>query len=448
MPLLVVSEGPVRITRTSIEAAWKRRAPKARLVIRDMECRGLALVVNSTGMSWTFSYKPRGVDALTGKRFSSKSVTIGGPATHSPEQARLETNRAKDKAKGGSDPAAEKRARHAAETARRAAVLDRLVDLYATDLPKRPKMRGKGLPSPAYVANEVVALRGAVTAMKANLKSAEDLSAADLRTLLRTEANRPALVRARFGALSRFCDWCLDEGHLKVNPCAGVSRMKRPKPPAARRRFLTPAQAAQVWKAAEGMDEPVHRDYARFLIGVPARRNEAARMDWLHLDLDAATWDQPDKLTKNGDPHRIHIPALVLAILRQRHEEAGQPAAGFVFPAPKSKRSLTTFSAIKIELDKLAGFTAWAWHDLRRTFATALGEAGFSEVVADAVLNHRQAATRGGVLGVYQQSERWGERKAAMESWGKILTAAIDGKPPSEIVTDLAVQKGARIAST
>lgn len=53
----------------------------------------------------------------------------------------------------------------------------------------------------------------------------------------------------------------------------------------------------------------------------------------------------------------------------------------------------------------------------------ALGEVRFSEVMADAVLNHRQA-TLSSVLGVYQQSER----KAAMEAWAKILTNGDRGK--------------------
>ena len=58
----VVTEKPVRITKATIEAAWRRRAPKRRMIVRDLECRGLALVVNPTGMTWSYSYRPRGVD--------------------------------------------------------------------------------------------------------------------------------------------------------------------------------------------------------------------------------------------------------------------------------------------------------------------------------------------------------------------------------------------------
>jgi integrase len=429
MTITVNSEGPARITKASVESAWRRRKEKTRLVIRDAECRGLALVVNPTAMAWVFSYKPRGFDPLTGRRFASRSITIGGPASHTPEDARLAANRIKEQAKGsGADPAREKRAKQAADAARRATTISRLRDLYAADLPKRPKMRGTGLPTAAYVATELAHLTAAVATMKAGQKPAADLSPADLRTLLKAEAGRSAVARHRFGAVSRFLDWCLDEGHVRLNVCGQVGKAKRPKPPAARNRYLTPPQVAVLWKAAERMTVPVHRDFVRFLLVVPCRRNEAARLDWAHLDLAGATWAQPDKLTKNGEPHRFHLPALALDILRARHADAGEPTAGFVFPAPRTGGMLTTYSAMNAELDTLSGLSGWAWHDLRRSFATALGEAGFPEAVADAVLNHRQAATRGGVLGVYQKAERWPERRAAMEAWADALAAAINGE--------------------
>ncbi len=74
---------------------------------------------------------------------------------------------------------------------------------------------------------------------------------------------------------------------------------------------------------------------------------------------------------------------------------------------------------------------------MRRSFATALGEAGVSETIADAILNHRQAATRAGVLGVYQRSERWPEQVAAMKFWGEALAAANRGDKPKENVINL-----------
>jgi hypothetical protein len=91
------------MTKATVDVAWRSRVPSQRLVVRDAECRGLALVVNPSAMSWASSYKPRGLDSLTGKRFPSKSVTIGGPASHSPEAARAEANPCRDRVKAGAD---------------------------------------------------------------------------------------------------------------------------------------------------------------------------------------------------------------------------------------------------------------------------------------------------------------------------------------------------------
>jgi len=168
-------------------------------------------------------------------------------------------------------------------------------------------------------------------------------------------------------------------------------------------------------------------------------------MDWSHVDLDTAEWHQPGHMTKNREPHRLHLHPLALDVLRQRHEATG--GKGLVFPAPRSGGALTTFSAIKAALVEATGahgetLTGWAWHDTRRSFATALGEAGVSETVADAVLNHRQAATRGGVLGVYQRGSRWPEQMRAMELWGRLLSAAMNGRQAVADVVPLHAKAG------
>lgn len=112
-------------------------------------------------------------------------------------------------------------------------------------------------------------------------------------------------------------------------------------------------------------------------------------------------------LTKNGDPHQIHLHRLALGILVARQEVAGHPKKGLVFPGPRSGKPIDTFSDIKAALAKAAqDLTDWWLHDMRRSFVSALAEAGIPEVVADAMLNHRQSATRGGVLGVCQRASR------------------------------------------
>jgi integrase len=425
-----VSEGPVRITKTAIDAAWRRRRPGLRLTVRDAECRGLALVINPTGMAWEVTYKPRGADPVTGKRFPTRYVTLGSPDTHSPDQARAAAGAIKGQAKAGADPAAERRAAIAKAASKRALTVARLLGTYAAALPHRPKMRGTGTPSPRFVAEEMAHARTAVATMKAEDRAPSDLTAADLRALLVAEATRPATARHRFGALSRFLDWCQEEGHILVNPCLTVSKARRPRAIQSRSHYLPMPDLARLWHAAETADgfAPVHRDLIRLLIALPCRRGEATQLDWSHLDLAKGVWTMPGKLTKNRDTHRLPLHSLALDLLRARWEDAGKPKAGLVFPSPKAAKAVDTFSDLKAALEDASGVTGWRWHDFRRSFATALAEAGVAEAVADALLNHRQAATRGGVLGVYQQATRRPEQEAAMRRWDELLTAAIEGR--------------------
>lgn len=426
----------------TIDAAWKRRQKDHRLIVRDRDCRGLALIVNATSMTWSYAYRPRGNDPVTGRRWPNRTATIGNPATHSPDDARAEANQIKGRAAAGCDPAAEKKAKAEAAQKKRGSTMARLVETYERVLPKRPKLRGTGLPSAEYVADELAQVRFALTEMKAEQTPAADVAVGDVRKLLAgTES-----ARARFGALSRFLDWCHDAGHVQTNVCTQIARQRRPRAPQARAHYLTPLDLGRFWRAADRLEAPVWRDLARFLIAIPCRRSEAARLDWSHIDLAAAEWRQPGKLTKNRDPHRLHLHPLALGVLHERHKATG--GKGLVFPAPKSGEAVDTFSSLKTALteatatDSSDAVTGWTWHDFRRSFATALGEAGIPETVADAILNHRQSATRGGVLGVYQRASRWPEQVKAMQLWGRLLAAAIEGREADANVVPIAALAG------
>ncbi len=115
-----------------------------------------------------------------------------------------------------------------------------------------------------------------------------------------------------------------------------------------------------------------------------------------------------------------------------------------MFPATRSGGEIGTFTDIKAALvtatkskDDGATLDGWTWHGFRRSFASALGGAGIQEAVADAALNHRQADTRGGVLGVYQRSSRRPEQVRAMGLWGRLLRNALDGKEAVENIVPL-----------
>lgn len=423
--VVVLAKGPTRITKTTIQAEWYKRADGVRTVVRDATCRGLALVVNPTGMVWRYDYRPRGVNPHTDKRWPSQSITIGNPETHGPDQARSAAGQVKGQAAAGHDPAAGRRAAAEAQSIARANTLARLLNQYAAVLPTRPKLRGTGLATPQHAREEATRARAAVDAMDVSARPVVSLTVADVQRLLAIQAARPATARAQFGALSRFLDWCQDAGHIQVNPCALVARARRPKTVPARAHYLSLPELAILWRAADSLTQPVCRDLIRLLIAIPCRRGEATKLDWRDLDLDGAVWRQAAGTTKNGEAHRLHLHRLALNLLQTRYVAAGKPRAGLVFPSPKAGKAMDTFTDMKAAVDRQAGLTGWRWHDFRRSFATTLGEAGVSESIADAMLNHKAAATRGGVLGVYQRATNWPGQVRAMQAWGEVLAAAL-----------------------
>jgi integrase len=132
-----------------------------------------------------------------------------------------------------------------------------------------------------------------------------------------------------------------------------LDRSERPR--AGGQRTVKPSLAAlaSVWRGVEPLDNS-WRDFTRTIIALPARRNEVAGMRWEHLDFVARLWRQPDKVTKNGNPHQLYLHELVLDILQARHITAGKLAEGLVFKAPRSGKQILAFSALKRAIDRLA----------------------------------------------------------------------------------------------
>ena len=65
----------------------------------------------------------------------------------------------------------------------------------------------------------------------------------------------------------------------------------------------------------------------------------------------------------------------------------------------------------------------WVLHDLRRSMATCLAEAGFDEAVTDRMLNHKATASRPSVVSsVYNKATKLPERARAYNAWADMVT--------------------------
>jgi integrase len=408
-----------KFTQASMSSALRRGADGTMRSGRhaDHEVPGLALIVGRRSARWVYSYKPHGLNLTTSKRWPTRDLTLGVPARMSLPEARAAALDARARVSRGEDPhrarmlqVEETVANRNAEIITVAAALDR----YETALLRHPTPYKQTEVSQARKAADIVlALKGGSRADKASI-GALDLLA--LKRWSRTLPERNASARLRWGALSRFLEWCVDEEIIESNPSALVPKSRRPAAPEPRDNIADVAEIAAIWHAAADETDPVLADLVRFLCLVPCRRQEAARIEFQDIDLHRREWRAPGNKTKNGKVHTLPLPQTVLDLIERAANafEADMSGAtadvgtGFVFPGPKSGKIFSGWSRLLGRLRKASGVKEFGFHAVRRGFVTLLGNHGFDPDLLDGMLNHSASETRSGVRGIYNRSERLG----------------------------------------
>jgi integrase len=209
-----------------------------------------------------------------------------------------------------------------------------------------------------------------------------------------------------------------------TNPAANVDK---PGAEVERDRVLSDAELVKVWRAADKV-----RGYGaavKMLILTGARREEIGRLRWDEIDGDQI--ELKGARTKNGEPHIIPLSAPARALL-----ETLDRKGDYVFTI-KGAGPLAAWSQAKDELDGISGVRGWRVHDLRRTFATNMQKLGVALQVTETCLGHT-AGSRGGIVGVYQRHNYLDERRAALEAWGRYISALIDAPRWKLIKAELA----------
>lgn len=194
--------------------------------------------------------------------------------------------------------------------------------------------------------------------------------------------------------------------HLKTakDPFADIPRARKWDEPKPKNRTILESEGslARWWKAVDALrgktdgrakDAPAIADWLQLTLLFGCRRGETQTMTWAQIDFGEglASFDK----TKTGRPHAVPFGPHARGILERRRkmaDEAGDDSP-FVFPATrtgyrtKNRTCLRQTKSAESEVIKASGvdFTA---HDLRRTSASLLGEAGVGVYQLKAALNH------------------------------------------------------------
>ena len=155
------------------------------------------------------------------------------------------------------------------------------------------------------------------------------------------------------------------------------------------------------------------------------RGGEVLGMQWTHLDADGAWWEIPGTLTKNGEVHRVPLTAATVAILREQRSRVSD-GVRWVFANELGTGSVHhRAKKVAARLSKALDFT-FRGHDLRRTCATGMAEAGVPVDSIAKVLNHVDRGAR--ATRIYDRYSYDAEKRAALDAWPRRLDAILQRK--------------------
>ncbi len=289
-------------------------------------------------------------------------------------------------------------------------------------------------------------------------RKAKDITARDTVLLLdRIEARGSPVMRNRTASLlSKMFRVGVARGVLDASPAVGIERLQEQP----RDRVLSADEIHSLW---HGLDKAhIDRRTAlaiRFCMATGQRRGEVAGIERSEIDDAEALWTLPGSRTKNGRPNLIPLPPLALGIIadadplrvkplparaNRRDRAAYDPTPSrWLFPSPQGQKPLEP-AALTRGLNKnrsTLGIGDATVHDLRRTFATVLGELGTAPEVLKALLNHTpQEVTER----VYNLAANLEPRRRAMEAWSAWLEQVINGERAADNIVRLPVRAQSR----
>jgi integrase len=244
----------------------------------------------------------------------------------------------------------------------------------------------------------------------------------DILNILDTAIAReaPILANRTLAAARKMFNWAVERGILEASPISGLPSQSVE---VSRRRVLSDAELKTLWAAWSKLGWP-WAQYFQVLLLTGQRRSEVASMRWSQLTLGGKEpiWKLPEEIVKNKQPHDVPLSRQVLDILENAPRFSGE----FVFSTTGGTRPISGFSKAKRESDEALAkltknsgvtFEPWRVHDLRRTAASGMAQAGVLPHVVSAVLNHSPSRIMG-ITAVYVRHRYDHERRKALNAWG------------------------------
>jgi integrase len=218
-----------------------------------------------------------------------------------------------------------------------------------------------------------------------------------------------AAARAR-SRLMTCVSWAIEQDLLDNNFVVGSTVPDKHARP--RSRVLSLDELAAIWKAC---GDDAYGTIVKLLILTACRRSEIGDLRW--RELEKGMFTIPASRAKAHHDHVLPLPDLAGRIIDAWASRAGRD---WLFQG----HGFQGWSPAKRALDARSGVQGWVLHDIRRSVATHMAEAGTSPHVVEAILGHQYGSK---VARTYNRAAYTNDMRVALAQWADHLQALIEG---------------------
>lgn len=248
------------------------------------------------------------------------------------------------------------------------------------------------------------------------------VTGAELRELIfsKRDQGKPSAAASLRNLLKRIWDYAIVCGAATANP-ALATPLKFIQRSTARRRTLSKREIGQFLRTLYCADQISHRlkSQLHMILLTLCRKSELQMATWAEINVSGAEWEIPSEHSKTGRPHIVYLSSQAMEILGRRraiqHERLlRERKEEYIFHSVVSTTQPMSPGTLNRALARVKwGMPHFTIHDLRRTAATLLSEAGYPPDVIEKSLNH----TIKGVRGVYNRAEYADQRREMLQAW-------------------------------
>lgn len=250
----------------------------------------------------------------------------------------------------------------------------------------------------------------------------EKLQPRDISKALDSIVQRGSPVHANkvLSTLKQAFNYAVSRGELAANPAINIRARDIGGLEKPRDRNLDLDEIKKLWLFLDSDNHSMSvqiKNAIKIILLTGARTGELRLAKWSEFNFDKSLWVIPAENNKIGMSMKIHLSEITKKLLLAIKETT---LSNFVLTGVSDESPLADKSISKAiqRIQKRVGIPKWTAHDLRRSFATQLGETlRIDPVVIEKCLGHKMPK----IMATYNKDEMLHQRKEALERWSKLI---------------------------